>query len=1032
MPTRDRLRHWLQGKRDPSPLPPATATSSVLSTTSAASPTGTSTKSNCTVGATTASASAVTLVAASRNQALQQAIEEHISTIPDREKDAFRSAAQKMTDDSILEQVHSDDQDHRSRSSFRRLSESISRTLNLLSRFTDAIVIGVQANPDISSIIVGAARGLISVAIGFVSFFDKLSEMISRMNDYLEPLTAYAKSAGDSKLVQNCLVKVYIDFLTLFRSARHIFVDDHGNTRKWLSWREFWRVQWVPFEEEFGKIEAEMRHHKDVLGDAARALTLEKSFEASQNEQARRQRELVKEREDFLRWLSNYPFEDVQKTTYEKKHPGTGDWLLRQSEFEQWFTKQDSAILWCYGKPGAGKSVLASNVIEHVSSKRALDDHVGIAFAYYSYQVKEMQENAFIISALIKQICRQNYRVPEGFLNVKRDALAPSQLGNVDSFLKAVEHYQLNEVFLVIDALDECPKVQRPAILKCLRDIVSCGTGHVKVFVTSRPEMDIEEAFKQMTIECIRIKARSVQSDINLYATEETRRLRQGSDGRKLNLNDPALEDQIIKTLTTKAEGMFLWVHLQLIHLCEESESGNDRDVERALATLPDGLDKTYERSLNQILQHDERRRRLAFQTLRWVMYAERPLTVKELQYALADEESSSGGCEPRTNDMRFLLSVCANLLEVITTHPTYPTEGTVRPIHYSVQEFITTTSDPRMQGQLLIAQHESGEIHTALATTCMTYLMSNLTGLAPCGEYYKLEQRFEECPFLWYAARSFDYHLAQSTHGAALIALAKSLLQQPSKFLASVLQARATVDNTMVIFSSRLYDMVEFHSYWKGRQLNPLLLHAACSAGLTQAVEHLLEVGIMPNSADDNRINAIYFAAISGQIEIMRLLLDAGAEIDAQGGYYGNALQAALVEGHEQMVRLLIEKGANVDAQGGRYSNDPMGANVNAHGGVYSNALQAALLGGHEQIVRLLIEKKADVDAQGGYYGNALQAAAHMGHEQIVRLLIEKGANVDAQGGWYGNALQAASCEGHEQIVKILLDAGAQEAGED
>ncbi|KAF7510671.1 hypothetical protein GJ744_006037 [Endocarpon pusillum] len=1030
MPTRDLFRHLLRGKRDPSPLPPAAATSSVLSTTSAAFRTGTSTKSNCTVGATTASASAVTPVAASRNQALQKAIEEHISTIPDREKDAFRSAAQKMTDDSVLEQVHSDDQDHRSRSSFRRLSASMSRALNLLSRFTDAIAIGIQANPDISSIIVGAARGLITVAIGFVSFFDKLSEMISRMNDYLEPLTAYAKSAGTSKLVQDCLVKVYIDFLTLFRSARHVFVDDHGNTRKWLSWREFWRVQWVPFEEEFGKIEAEMRHHKDVLGDAAQALTLEKSFEASQNEQARRQRELVNEREDFLRWLSSYPFEDVQKTTYEKKHPGTGDWLLRQSEFEQWFTKQDSAILWCYGKPGAGKSVLASNVIEHVSSKRAPNDHVGIAFAYYSYQVKEMQENAFIISALIKQICRGNYRVPEGFLNVKRDALTPSQLGNVDSFLKAVEHYQLNEVFVVIDALDECPKVQRPAILKSLRDIVNCGTCHVKVFVTSRPELDIEEAFKQMTIECIRIEARSVQSDINLYATEETRRLRQGSDGRKLNLNNPALEDQIIGTLTTKAEGMFLWVHLQLIHLCEESESHDDRDVERALATLPDGLDKTYERSLNQIWQLDERRRRLAFQTFRWVMYADRPLTVNELQYALADEESRSSGREAQTNDWRFLLSVCANLLEVIATGFT---DGTVRPIHYSVQEFITTTSDPRMQGQLLIAQHESGEIHTALATTCMTYLMLNLTGLAPCGEVYQLRQRFEKYPFLWYAARSFDYHLAESTHGAALIALAESLLQQPRVFLASVLQARATrpysdlpqvpnvysnfdsftktVDNIMVIFSSRLYDMVEFHSYWKGRQLNPSLLHAACSAGLTQAVEHLLEVGIMPNSADENMA-----ASAEGHEQIVRLLIEKGANVNAQGGRCGSALQAASLHGYEQIVQLLIEKGANVNAQGG----------------TYGSILQAASSGGHKQIVQLLIEKGANVNAQGGTYGSALQAASSIGHEQIVQLLIEKGANVNAQGGWYSTALRAASFGGHEQIVKMLLDAGAQEAGED
>ena len=198
-------------------------------------------------------------------------------------------------------------------------------------------------------------------------------------------------------------------------------------------------------------------------------------------------------------------------------------------------------------------------MVEHISSKRALDDHVGIAFAYYSYQVKEMQEDAFIVSALIKQICRQNHRVPEGFLKVKRDALTSFQLGNVDSFLVAVEHYQLNEVFLVIDALDECPKVKRPAILKSLRDIVN-NTCHVKVFVTSRLESDIEEALTQMKTRCVRIEARSVQRDIHNYVTQETRRLRHGTDGRKLNLNNPALEDQIIETLTTKAEGMYVFL----------------------------------------------------------------------------------------------------------------------------------------------------------------------------------------------------------------------------------------------------------------------------------------------------------------------------------------------------------------------------------------------------------------------------------------------------------------------------------------
>ena len=84
---------------------------------------------------------------------------------------------------------------------------------------------------------------------------------------------------------------------------------------------------------------------------------------------------------------------------------------------------------------------------------------------------------------------------------------------------------------------------------------------------------------------------------------------------------------------------------------------------------------------------------------------------------------------------------------------------------------------------------------------------------------------------------------------------------------------------------------------------------------------------------------------------------------VNARGGYYGNTLQATSSEGHaassrghEQVVRLLVEKGPDVDAQGGRYGN----------------ALQASSSRGHEQIVRLLAEKGADINAQGEFYKNA------------------------------------------------------------
>ncbi|KAF3007281.1 hypothetical protein E8E14_000940 [Neopestalotiopsis sp. 37M] len=67
-------------------------------------------------------------------------------------------------------------------------------------------------------------------------------------------------------------------------------------------------------------------------------------------------------------------------------------------------------------------------------------------------------------------------------------------------------------------------------------------------------------------------------------------------------------------------------------------------------------------------------------------------------------------------------------------------------------------------------------------------------------------------------------------------------------------------------------------------------------------------------------------------------------------------------------------------------------GADVNAQGGKYGNALYAASAKGYQEIVQILVDNKADVNAQGGFYGkdNALYTASERGHQEIVQLLLD------------------------------------------
>jgi ankyrin repeat protein len=218
-----------------------------------------------------------------------------------------------------------------------------------------------------------------------------------------------------------------------------------------------------------------------------------------------------------------------------------------------------------------------------------------------------------------------------------------------------------------------------------------------------------------------------------------------------------------------------------------------------------------------------------------------------------------------------------------------------------------------------------------------------------------------------------------------------------------------------------------------------------ASDIGLTEIVQLLLEKGADANAQTVEHGTALYRASEKGFVEIVQLLLEHGAQVNAQAGEHGTALYRASKKGFVKIVRLLVEHGADVNAQGARYGNALQaasanalieivkllldgGANVNAQGGCFGSALQATSLGGHTKVAELLLEHGADVNAQGGYYGNALQAASYDGSIEVVKLLLEHGADVNAQGGQYGTALQAASYggSGSIEIVKLLLEHGA------
>ena len=95
------------------------------------------------------------------------------------------------------------------------------------------------------------------------------------------------------------------------------------------------------------------------------------------------------------------------------------------------------------------------------------------------------------------------------------------------------------------------------------------------------------------------------------------------------------------------------------------ADQSSRNGILRALQVLPEGFDKTYDDALERINQQSRRRMLVAYRVLSWISYAFRPLSLVELQYALAVREDMSEMDENDLDDTEFLISVCAGLVIV-------------------------------------------------------------------------------------------------------------------------------------------------------------------------------------------------------------------------------------------------------------------------------------------------------------------------------------------------------------------------------
>ena len=131
-----------------------------------------------------------------------------------------------------------------------------------------------------------------------------------------------------------------------------------------------------------------------------------------------------------------------------------------------------------------------------------------------------------------------------------------------------------------------------------------------------------------------------------------------------------------------------------------------------------------------------------------------------------------------------------------------------------------------------------------------------------------------------------------------------------------------------------------------------------AVNRGDAAAVEAALAAGADPNAIGANGFTALCMAAHDGDLDVARLLLDGGANVNAarpESGY--TALHFAAERGHVGVARLLLDRGADVGAA--TYEDDRDRYSI-----FCAQPLHLAALGKREAVVKLLLARGADVRA--------------------------------------------------------------------
>jgi ankyrin repeat protein len=449
---------------------------------------------------------------------------------------------------------------------------------------------------------------------------------------------------------------------------------------------------------------------------------------------------------------------------------------------------------------------------------------------------------------------------------------------------------------------------------------------------------------------------------------------------------------------------------LAQLYLDEIARFRSEYTVKKALRNLPKGpnaYDALYSKTIERIQKQPTQD--LAKRVLSLVVWARRPLTIQELQHALAINDGTVHLDEQSITEVEDIVSVCEGLIRL--NHK----DSILQLAHYTTQQFFEKNREiwfPDPECYIL--------------GICLELLSSSVFETGFCQTDKEFEKRLDSFPLYDYAARTWGAHACRTS--AMNDAVSEFLKDRPKlEAMAQCLMAYRRYSQEVprlmtglhvtAVFGLKTGVDVLIDAGWDPDARNTYgrsPLSFAVEHGHEAIVQAFLHREVEPDSRDKNGRTPFSYACQGGFQTIAEALVGHGANTQLRDDFGRSPISYAVQYGHTAIVKDLIRRGDTQVDRATDYGITPLGW---------------AAIGGNLTMAKVLVDNGVNVDPCDSAGMTPAIRAAKGGHGDVLHYLVEKGANVNAADKEGRTMLSHAAAGGHDKVTQLLLSMGQVEA---